>query len=49
MDMDVPLVAIMPFIATAGFFLAGEFLDGYAWSWLFYFLIPMTAILKEHK
>lgn len=48
-NQKIPIIAIMPFIATTLFFIAGEFLNGYAWSWMFYFLIPMTAIIKGHK
>ena len=49
MKRGVPLISIMPFIATTFFFLAGEFLDGYLWSWMFFFLIPITSILKGYK
>ncbi|MCF7924502.1 MAG: DUF1700 domain-containing protein [Candidatus Izimaplasma sp.] len=43
----IPLVAYTPFIAAILFFLAGYFFDGYHWSWLFFLIIPITAILKE--
>lgn len=49
LNNKIPIIAIMPFIATTLFFVAGEFLNGYAWAWMFYFLIPMTAILKGHR
>jgi hypothetical protein len=48
-----PWVAIMPFVATALFVLVGEYvtiqnsISGYALSWLFFLLIPMTGILSK--
>ncbi|MDD4000581.1 MAG: hypothetical protein PHX62_06790, partial [Bacilli bacterium] len=40
------IVAYTPFIAAILFFLSGRFLRGaYEWNWLFFLLIPITAIL----
>ena len=38
------LVALSPFVAVLLFFLVG-FQGGWAWSWLFFLLIPVTAII----
>ena len=40
------IVAVMPFIALALFFICGNFLPGgYAWSWIFFLAIPAAAII----
>ncbi len=37
-------IALSPFIATILFFVVGFLLEGFAYSWLFFLLIPMSAI-----
>ena len=40
------IVAIMPFVALALFFICGTYLPGgYAWSWIFFLAIPVAAIV----
>lgn len=46
-DESIPLVAFMPFVSVILFILAGELFDGYYWSWLFFLLIPVVAILRD--
>ncbi len=49
------LVALMPFIATTLFVLVGEYASipgqdtAYTLSWLFFFLIPISGILKKGR
>lgn len=43
----VALVAYIPFIATIGFFLWGEYGKAYHYSWLVFLLIPIVAILGK--
>ncbi len=43
------IIGISPFIAIIIFFLAGFFLNGFAYSWLAFLLIPMTAIVLEES
>ncbi|MEN8601925.1 hypothetical protein [Microbacterium rhizosphaerae] len=38
------LVALSPFVAVALFFLVGM-QNAWAWSWIFFLLIPVTAII----
>lgn len=38
------LVALSPFVALALFILLGV-QGGWAWSWLFFLLVPVTAII----
>jgi hypothetical protein len=38
------LVAIMPFVSLALFFITGN-LAGYQWAWLWFLLIPVTGIM----
>ena len=38
------IVATSPFIAVILFFMVGFYANGFAYSWLFFLLIPMTAI-----
>ncbi|MEI3865755.1 hypothetical protein V6S02_01530 [Microbacterium sp. CCNWLW134] len=40
----VTVVALSPFLALILFILAGV-AGGWAWSWLFFLLIPITAII----
>lgn len=42
-------VALSPFIATILFFVVGFLLEGFAYSWLFFLLIPMSAIALNSK
>ena len=42
-------VALSPFIATILFFVVGFLLEGFAYSWLFFLLIPMSAIALNAK
>lgn len=45
---SIPLVGYMPFISVIFFILAGELFDsGYQWSWLFFLLIPIVAIIQD--
>jgi hypothetical protein len=51
----LPIVSLMPFIATILFVLVGEYVtfpnqdSGYALSWLFFLLIPMSGILFKER
>lgn len=42
-------VALSPFVATILFFVVGFLLEGFAYSWLFFLLIPMSAIALNSK
>ncbi len=50
-----PFTAIMPFVATTLFVLVGEYASipgqdtAYTLSWLFFFLIPISGILKKGR
>lgn len=39
------IMAFMPFLALGLFFLAGFVWDGWAWSWLFFLLIPVAGVI----
>lgn len=43
------IIGMSPFIAIIIFFLVGFLLNGFAYSWLAFLLIPMTAIFLEDK
>ena len=42
-------VALTPFVATISFFVIGFLLDGFAYAWLVFLLIPMSAIALNTK
>ncbi|MBG0762668.1 DUF1700 domain-containing protein [Acholeplasma laidlawii] len=46
---DNRIVAVMPFISTILFFLVGFLLNGWAYAWIFYLLIPIAAISINTK
>lgn len=41
------IIALSPFVATIIFFVLGFGFDGWAYAWMAYFLIPVTAITIE--
>ena len=46
---DSKLVAISPFVATIIFFSIGFGIEGWAYAWLAYLLVPLTAIWSGEK
>lgn len=46
---DNRIVAVMPFISTILFFLVGFAFDGWAYAWISYLLIPVTAIIVNTR
>jgi hypothetical protein len=39
------VMTVAPFVALALFFIFGQLFNGYAWSWIFFILIPVVAVI----